>query len=272
MKQRIRYFFILLLSIIFIGVSPVLTRADSGWDVDYDTGGDSWDSGDYDGYDGSGGGSLTFGQLMLLLGFLVFMGIICQMLGKKYNGSVDVSGDKSVDDEKLKTFGIDKEELIDEFYNKYVDVQDAWMNFDYDKMKMLVTDELFNTYSSQLKVLKLKKQKNIMSNIEFVSGRITDVKDTNGIRSVSVIMKVNQFDYVVDEENKVIRGDDNHKLSVTYKLTFVSSVDNEEIVVCPNCGAKNKIVVGGNCEYCQSKIVVPPKNYVLSKKTVISQK
>ena len=146
------------------------------------------------------------------------------------------------------------------------------MNFDYDKMEKLVTDELFNSYSSQLKVLKLKNQKNVMSDFEFISGKITDVKEENGIRSIKVILNVKQYDYVVDADNKVLRGNDNRKNDVTYELTFVKSVAPKDVVICPNCGAESKAVAGDNCEYCHSKIVIPPKKYVLSKKMVINQK
>ena len=54
---------------------------------------------------------------------------------------------------------------------------------------------------------------------------------------------------------------------IVYKETV-----RENMSICPNCGAESKAVAGDNCEYCHSKIVIPPKKYVLSKKMVINQK
>lgn len=41
----------------------------------------------------------------------------------------------------------------------YTELQTAWMNFDYNKIKPLTTDELYKTYKSGLDTLKEKKQK-----------------------------------------------------------------------------------------------------------------
>ena len=74
---------------------------------------------------------------------------------------------------------------VDEFlkntYELYIDVQNAWMNFDYDKLRSLLSDELYNTYSSQLKVLSRKKQKNIMSDFKLISHKIVFAEKQNDI-------------------------------------------------------------------------------------------
>lgn len=281
--KKIKYIFLLICSVCLIWLSPTLTRADSGWDFDYDSGGDSWDSSDYD-YDsswssdwsssGSNSGDLSFKRFIELVIIIVVICEIISYLNKnknKFKETSDVLYDELSLDE-LNKYGIDKDAFIKEIYDKYVKVQESWMNFNFDEMKMLVTDELFNSYSSQLKVLKLKNQKNIMKDFEFVSGKITNIKDENRIRSVSVCLDVKQYDYVVDKDEKVVRGSSSKKRSVTYELIFVKSINETDEVICPNCGAKSNVVAGDNCEYCHSKIVIPPKEYVLSKKRVINQK
>ena len=98
---------------------------------------------------------------------------------------------------------------------------------------------------------------------------LTDVETEDGKLSSTIAWnKTHQ----VDADNKVLRGNDNRKNDVTYELTFVKSVAPKDVVICPNCGAESKAVAGDNCEYCHSKIVIPPKKYVLSKKMVINQK
>lgn len=50
-------------------------------------------------------------------------------------------------------------------YHIYRQLQVAWMNFDYDKIKELVSDEMYNMYVNQLETLKVKNQKNMMEEI-----------------------------------------------------------------------------------------------------------
>ena len=279
MKDKFKYVFILIISLFVVWVSPVLTRADSGWDFDYDSGG-SWDSSDWDsgswsdyGDSSIGGVAGTVDKLVAFIIIVVFIVLVIRLLSSKANSGKSANViPPEVSDENLNKYKINKDKFVKEVYDKYVNIQESWMNFDYDKLEKLVTDELFNSYSSQLKVLKLKNQKNVMSDFEFISGKITDVKEENGIRSIKVILNVKQYDYVVDADNKVLRGNDNRKNDVTYELTFVKSVAPKDVVIFPNCGAESKAVAGDNCEYCHSKIVIPPKKYVLSKKKVINQK
>ena len=64
------------------------------------------------------------------------------------------------------------------------------MNFDYNTLRKYTTEELFNMYESQLRVLKVKKQKNIMRDIQYKNAMITDIKIENGIEKVSVYLEV----------------------------------------------------------------------------------
>ena len=53
------------------------------------------------------------------------------------------------------------------------------MEFDYDTLRKYLSDELFNTYKSQLKVLSAKKQRNIMHDFEKHNIDITAFNKTN---------------------------------------------------------------------------------------------
>lgn len=66
----------------------------------------------------------------------------------------------------------ENEKIAEEAYQIYYDIQMAWMDFDYDVLKTLVTDELFHMYKNQLETLKMKNQQNIMSNFELVQKRL----------------------------------------------------------------------------------------------------
>ena len=186
---------------------------------------------------------------------------------KSYN-YMDLGADRVKDIDS----SIDVNELKREAFDIYKNVQDAWMNFDDDALRRYTTDELYNMYSSQLKVLKAKKQKNIMKDIVDKNIKIVDVKIDNGIEKVVIYLEVEQYDYVVNANDKVVRGVSNRKNNVEYLITLTRSMKDNSIDKCPNCGAPIDIVSGGVCPYCDSTIVNSSNKFVMSKKQCINQR
>ena len=144
------------------------------------------------------------------------------------------------------------------------------MNIDYNKLQQLLTNELYNTYKSQLKSLEIKHQKNIMDSFELVENRIVSYDYKNNELTLKTYLKVKFYDYVVDKNNKVLRGNKNRRIVMTYNLTFIKSLGKVEDT-CPNCGASLEGNATNNCPYCKSIIVVDAHDWVLSKKQAINQ-
>ena len=162
-----------------------------------------------------------------------------------------------------------RDSLLDKLTQKFIDVQNAWMNFDYDALKNLCSDELFNTYKAQLDTLKLKNGQNIMSNFRPIFSNITSLKVEDGLIIIKMFLKISFFDYVIDTKTqKVIRGNKSHLFNNLYNLEYIIGKDDEEHK-CPNCGAKVENVTAGKCKYCGAPIVVKPRDYVLNRKNII---
>lgn len=166
---------------------------------------------------------------------------------------------------------------IEEFnfkaYQIFYDVQIAWMNFDYDKMKKLLTDELYNTYLMDLEALKIKGHKNTMKDFELIETKLIDLKEENSTYVAKTYLKVKFYDYVENlDTGMVLRGTDRRKLTNTYILTFVKSKDEVKVNYCPMCGAKVEGNQTGECAYCKSKLINDTYEWVMSKKEKISQK
>lgn len=293
MKKKIILFMTVVLFTLGMLYMPV--KADSGWDSDYDSGG--WDSGGSDwsydsdsdwsytsgSYDGYGGGISPYSIVIALV--IIIIIIIIVSISKNNNGSGGSSSSinntksnnyKEIDEEKITS--IDPSINISEFrikaFNIYRDIQTSWMNFDTDTIRKLTTDEIYNMYSSQLETLKLKKQKNIMSDIKLEEAKVIDIRKEDDVITLNVYMRVNCYDYVINEAtSKVVRGTDRNKISIEYILSFVKSASNDKsIEKCPNCGAPVDIVSSAKCPYCDSTLVKDASDYVLSKKTSIGQR
>lgn len=143
------------------------------------------------------------------------------------------------------------QEILGLGYQIYLDVQRSWMNFDYDTLRTLVTDELFNMYQTQLAPMEVKEQQNIMSDFKLQEIVLVSSSIENNIITTEILLTVSFFDYIVNKNKKVIRGNKNRKVVMTYLLTFVSN-DNE-IKRCPHCGAQ--LEKGSTiCAYCKTTI------------------
>ena len=278
-----------MLAVVLTGFGTIYlpVKADSGWDSDYDSGSSSssdWGGSDYSSSDwSSSGGDYSGGapSVVTIIIVIIIIVIIVKSNNNRNgsngssssNTSNNITNYKDIDAEKINS--IDKDLNIEEFKNKafniYKDLQTAWMEFDTDTIRKLTTDEVYNMYSSQL--LKLKKQKNIMKDIELIDAKVIDIRKENNIITVDVYLNVRCYDYVIKEATKeVVRGKDNAKLNIKYKLSFIkSATNNNKEEKCPNCGAPVDIVSSATCPYCDSTLVKTASDYVLSKKTALGQ-
>lgn len=276
---------ILLLFLSFGLISFV--RADSGWDSSYDSGGSSWSSGDswsssswdydygydhdYD-YDSSGDSIGIEGIISLIVLIIIIICIIKAFSNKELN--LQNTGYNEISEDKVKEIfpDLNLEYLRLMAAKKFIDIQNAWMEFDYDALRELVTDELYNSYVSQLDILKLKNGKNIMNDFEILANKIIDIRLDNNDVTVKVFMKVRFYDYVIDTKtNKVTRGSSQNKITNNYEMTFVRRKNElEKDLYCPNCGAPIMHNTSGECEYCNSTIVRSAEDFVMSKKTNVN--
>ena len=175
---------------------------------------------------------------------------------------------------KLIKPNFNKDEFLREGFNIYKDIQVAWMNFDLESVRNLITDEMFNMYQSQLNVMEATNEQNIMKDMVIKKRKIVDAIVQNGVLTIVTNYTIEQYDYVADRTTgKLIRGESKYKMRVDYEMRFRQSINNDKILnFCPNCGADiSKHNGSGVCEYCGTKIVSDNKNWVLTEKQVINQ-
>ena len=177
-----------------------------------------------------------------------------------------------MDDKNIKKLlsNYDSKVLKEELYKLFVDIQNAWMEFDYEKLRSLCTDELYNTYKAQLYVLKAKKQKNIMHDYKLITSKIDSIKEENDTVTIIVFMEVELYDYVVNDKNKVVRGTKKNTLINNYEMTFVRGIGTST-TTCPNCGKELDDSPSSVCKYCGSNIVKNSNKFVLSRKKNINK-
>lgn len=277
----------------------IIASADSGWDYDYDfdydTGSDwdwDYDSGsdwDYDSdYDfglgyvigsiGGGGGS-GWGALFTVAIIVIIIVVLSNRKGRNvtFTNPYSNTGNNippTLGDEAFRNYSnFNKDKFLSEAFEIYKGVQIAWSNFDYDTLRKLTTDEMYNMYKMQLDTLSIKNEKNIMKDFNKSFIGITDISEVNGVLTVKVRLNVSQKDYVVNSTtNQVTRGNANMSFNVAYDLTFVNNVNKEVLKNCPNCGAPISNIGSQKCEYCNADLVGnSTDNWVLAKKETVKQ-
>lgn len=161
-------------------------------------------------------------------------------------------------------------EIKKQLYDKFYKIQIAKTKYDYDSLRELCTDELYNMYKTQLQVMDMKAHKHVMDDFRVIDIRIYGVNEVNGLIHIDVYLKVSFLDYVEDVDDKYIaKGHLGNYVTNKYLMTFVRRADNNKEVKCPDCGAIVKSH-STTCEYCRGKIVTSSNDFILSKKTKIA--
>lgn len=273
----------------FILLSVVLTfllvlipvKADSGWDSSYSSSSSSssssWSSSSSSSsYSSSSSGSSSSDSLgSALVGLIIY--IVFLVISIKYLplGSSNKAEPEHVEisEDELKKYLPDYtlETLKKELYDKFVDIQNEWMNFDYENLRKNTSDELFNSYKTDLEVLKLKNGQNIMSDFELLKNKVVSIREVNDIIEIDYYLYTCFFDYVIDTKTEQItRGTLKKKVYNEYIMTFTISKNNK-LDKCPSCGAE---IVDQNqrvCEYCHTKFDKTNDGIVLSIKQRINK-
>ena len=299
MKFNKKNIFVKIVLVIIISMSICLSfgiisevKADSGWDTDYGSSSDSgsWDSGSWDS-DGGGVFECTTPECLkvhkiadnifnwIIICFwpaIIILFIITNVaIDRKFKKSHKIYNYKQISVEEANSVisNFDIKEFNHEAYKIFYDVQIAWMNFDYDKLRELLTDELYNSYIMQLENLKLKNSQNVMNGFELVEMKLISLKEQNEYYIAKIVLEVKFCDCVKSTvNNRVLRGNAIVKVDNTYILTFVKSKEDQKEEICPCCGAPVEGNVSGVCEYCKSKLVNKTHDWVMSKKEKIDQK
>lgn len=287
MKKYFKKIFLFIILLLISLTTIFYVKADSGWDSDY--GGSDWGGSDYSSswgsdYD-SDSGPMGLGEFIIFMSILSPIIVILIIVNIKQRKTVTINNNPKLfdggsntsykdisDDDYNKYFNMDKGQFKNKIKNNFINVQTSWMNFNYDDLRKLCTDELYNQYKTLLEALKIKSEQNIMSDFEVKKISIYNIKKINNITEISVYLDIEFRDYVINTNTKkIVRGNKNVIFNNCYELTYVMS-DKDKLTNCPSCGAQLEVVSSNVCQYCKNTIVQTSNEIVLSKKKIVSSR
>lgn len=288
--KKYKKYILLIIFLLIISFSGI-AGADSGWDSSYDSSSSSSsssDSSDSSDSSSSSGGGIHFDlgldenlTVVLMITIFIVVGFCFIKVSSKSLSLVTLSHEKRNFKRSISSYNVEniqeiipdfnREDFCDLVFDIYKNIQIAWMNFDYDTLRRYTTDELYNMYYSQLLVLSTQKQKNIMDGFKLHDFEIVSMEHDNTIVSLKVRVMIECYDYVIDENNEVVRGSKDIKNLYDYEMTFIRGIDLKDNK-CPNCGVELDNSQSSVCPYCHSTIINENHYWILSKKQMIRQK
>lgn len=283
-KNKFKILLILITLISILTIQNVV--ADSGFDTDYgggsDFGGSSYSESDWDSSSSSDFDfdvdkeALMIAILLYVIPtsiILTYYYIRIRVLNKPLKSSRNDTLDhtKEKDEKEIKKIlpNYNKEKFINDRFNDFVKIQNAWTNFDYSALRSMLTDELYNQYEMQLETLKVAGEVNKMDDFILDDAMITDINEENDKITVKAEFVIRFKDYI-EKNGKVVRGNSKERIVQHYEMTFVCN-KKDKIDVCPNCGAKLNKSSSQKCKYCGSTISRVSNKFVLSKKESLWQ-
>ena len=295
--NKLRIFIFALLTIGIIGIST-LSIADVGDFESYDSDwGSSWDSSsswDYD-YDyGESSHSGSSSPIEMAVGWIIIIAIIILAKSNKNKNANQVhngtnytgnrtSGTNTYVRNQARSEGVankirevDKQFNDEKFLawakNLFIKLQTAWSERDWEAIRPLESEDLFEQHAKQLKGYIDRKQINKMERICVNFAELVSFTQDNEKDIVVVALNSSMVDYIIDETSgKVLKGSKDYRLTNTYKLTFIrkkgllteAGTDKLKTTNCPNCGAPTVITSSGKCEFCGSVITTGSHDWVL---------
>ena len=206
---------------------------------------------------------------------LIIYTIIMNIIQKKNPDLKNDKSDEMIIENRIKRYipDFNKIKFLNDGYRMLCDVQNAWMNFKLEDVREFITDELHDMYESQLSILEAKGEQNILDDLVLQKSFLKNVNVQNDTITITTVYIAEFYDYIVEHTTgKLIRGDTNKKVRVTFEVKFRRTLDErKKITKCPNCGADIKMNNTGVCEYCRTELVTENTKWVLTEKKTINQ-
>ena len=261
----------------------------SSWDSgsDWSSSGSTYDSGSYSGDGGSAVGCLGGNLFTIIIIVIIVITVLRYMRsgqqgqggGQNYTAAQEEPG-LPIETLKEKDPNFNEQVLLEKVGNQYIQMQNAWQNKDWEPMRAIMTDALYNQMARQLQSLIDAKQTNFVERIAVLETRIVRyaVEADNDVLVVRLSTRIT--DYTQDDRTgNIVSGSMTRELFMVYDWKLIRQKDKKTLnqpsvtqISCPNCGAPLNINHTGKCPYCGTIVTLSDHDWALSVIKGISQR
>lgn len=158
---------------------------------------------------------------------MIIIGIILLILSIFQKKIPSKEIEKKQEIPKIKTLKdidtIDEEK--ETIFNLYKEVEIAKMKFKFNILEEKLEKNLYQKHELELKELKKNHQKIVSTDITLEEIKILSKTKKKFIETLEVFLHVSQYDYVIDKEKKIIRGTDEDRYQIEYKMTINKNLE-----------------------------------------------
>lgn len=154
----------------------------------------------------------------------------------------------------------------------FVTLQQAWSARDWEKVRPLESESLFNQHRMQLQEYIDLGRINVIERICVKKGHLFSYSRDEKGETLGVYLEVRMLDYIKCEETgQVLQGSATQDCFLRYLYLFHRESGAQTVlpgrtgtkIACPHCGAPTQVGNVGQCEFCGFLIRVSAQNWVL---------
>lgn len=154
----------------------------------------------------------------------------------------------------------------------FMEIYQAWSKQNWQAARHLVTDRLYDSYNFWQETYKREKIYNRLENINIRKVELARLDLDKFYESITVRIFASCFDYVENQNGKVLGGSKKRPRQFSEYWTFIRRSGKEQkdeaafdLNTCPNCGAPaDKMGQAAECGYCGAKISNGDFSWVLA--------
>ena len=179
-----------------------------------------------------------------------------------------------ITDEDLTAQGIKNRKVLeDNLFTKLVSIQNARAKYDYETLKALCTEKLYNLYITELEMLHETGLDYHFEDYQKIESQIYSITSNEKEITIKLAIKASCISYRLSAEKEVVDGSKDKKTMIIHDLTFKKKIETNDIEEnCKNCGAPTKRNVTGKCQYCNTIIDTESTDWILAQNKIILEK
>ena len=108
------------------------------------------------------------------------------------------------------------------------DIQTAWNQQDISAIQQIATPEMVSYFSEQLSTLERQGRRNIVSDMHFLQGNLSEAWIENGATYATVALRYSMVDLTTNVLGQVVNGSSTHPVTVTEIWTFVRPTNQNQ--------------------------------------------
>ena len=150
--------------------------------------------------------------------------------------------------------------------NTFVMLFTSVMTKNMDNVKHMLSAEVFNKYNDYVMSLKEKGHTHMYDMLNVAETEITNVEVTDELIKIHVSLLSKAYDYVLDQNGRMIEGQDQSREARRNYLIFTKKVNfknHKDVRKCPGCGASIDANFSGKCAYCDTIYNASDYDYIL---------